>query len=79
MLQSPSSGYHMLTVMTSESQRLYLDAVQAHVDNPLPAVERCYVVQHLCSKEMHLLGFCDIFIVNYLKTIEQMAFKEVDF
>lgn len=78
MLQSPSSGYHMLTVMTSESQRLYLDAVQAHVDNPLPAVQRCYVVQHLCSKEMHLLGFCDIFIVNYLKTIEQMAFKEVD-
>lgn len=69
----------MLTVMPSKPQRLYLDAVQAHVNNPLPAVERCYVVQHLSSEETHLLGFCDIFIVNYLKTTEQMACKEADF
>lgn len=80
ILQSPGSGYHTLTVRPSESQkRLYLNILQAHVDNPLPAVQRRDVVQYLPGKETHLLGFCDIFIVNYLKTTKKMNFKEVDF
>ena len=50
--------------------------LRAHVDNPLPVVERRYVGQHLPGKEAYLLGFCDIFILNHLKTIKPMNFKE---
>lgn len=67
---SPDPEDQIPTTRSMKTKKgLHLDIFRVHVGNPIPVVQRCYVVQQLPRKETYLLGFCDIFIVNYLKTI----------